>query len=185
MLTTRPLRLVNIIQLSKKRPPPNSSNKTFFSLDDLLENAYLQKNHPEDGLFTCIRCKRKTNVLGAHHRACLPKVSQPLPGIEDELFTTSIWKSRNQIFLNMGSQILKPPALYNRVKVEQLIRMNINQRYNEEWRVKESQVWDSAQRMKEGGCKVCTTSKYNKYDGADEWFTYKHKHYSSLHDRIS
>ena len=31
---------------------------------------------------------------------------------------------------------------------------------------------------------ICTPSKYNRYDGADEWVTYKHKHYSTLHDRI-
>ena len=89
------------------------------------------------------------------------------------------------MYLNMESKILKPPALYDRVKVERLMRMSINQRFYEQWSVKEAQVWDSERRMKENGCKVCTTSKYSQPDGADEWITYNHKHYSSLHDRIN
>ena len=132
---------------------------------------HINANHPKDGLFVCIRCNGKSKVLGEHHKACMPKASPIIPDAEDSLFCKSIWKSRNLTFLNMGLDILKPPRLYNNIKVEQLLRMNIDQRFSEEWRVKEVQVWDSERRMKDGGCKICTPSKFNRHDGADEWIT--------------
>ena len=74
---------------------------------------------------------------------------------------------------------MEPSHIYKRVSCEYMRLKNINERYREEWRLRNARSYDHAQR-ETLGCYTCTTSKYNGKEGNDNWIDYKHCHYSSL-----
>ena len=155
----------------------------FFVSEEALKD-HRDAVHPKDGKIRCIRCNKMTTKIKSHLEWCKEFVAGEQNGIPEVTFKDSGWKFKNMDRLNLNSPILKPPEIYDKIKLEKLIRLSINQRHHEIWSVKEAQVWDSERRMKENGCKVCTTSRHSRQDGDDEWITYSHKHYSTLHERI-